>query len=50
MMEAFYQKFFETKRKDVAFNYAINAVKNYEEGGEKIFNSPFFWAGFIMLD
>jgi CHAT domain-containing protein len=50
MMETFYQKYVETNRKDVAFNYAINAVKNYEEGGKKIFNSPFYWAGFIMID
>lgn len=32
------------------YDYAINAVKNYEEGGKKIFNSPFYWAGFIMID
>ena len=50
MMSAFYEKYLEGNSKDSAFKYAVDAVRSYEIEGEQPFNSPYYWAGFVMMD
>ena len=50
MMSVFYEKYLEGYSKDNAFKYAIDAVRNYEVDGKQLFNSPYYWAGFVMMD
>ena len=50
MMSVFYEKYLEGYSKDEAFKYAIDAVINYEVNGKQPFNSPYYWAGFVMMD
>lgn len=50
MMSVFYDKYLEGNSKDDAFKYAIDAVINYEVNGKQPFNSPYYWAGFVMMD
>lgn len=50
MMSVFYEKYLEGYSKDNAFKYAIDAVRNYEVDGKQPFNSPYYWAGFVMMD
>lgn len=32
-----------------AFDYAVNAVRNYTENGVQPFSHPYYWAGYILL-
>lgn len=50
MMTVFYEKYLEGNSKDNAFKYALDAVRNYEVDGKQLFNSPYYWAGFVMMD
>lgn len=50
MMSVFYEKYLEGNTKDDAFKYAIDAVRSYKVDGKQIFNSPYYWAGFVIMD
>lgn len=50
MMSVFYEKYLEGNSKDDAFKYAIDAVRNWKVDGKLPFNSPYYWAGFVMMD
>ena len=50
MMSVFYEKYLDGNSKDDAFKYAIDAIRNYEIEGEQPFNSPYYWAGFVIMD
>lgn len=50
MMSVFYEKYLEGYSKDDAFKYAIDAVRNWKVDGKQPFNSPYYWAGFVMMD
>lgn len=51
MMTSFYQQLLAGASKRDAFDYAIKKVRNYiDEKGDKIYESPYYWASFIMLD
>ena len=49
MMSAFYEKYLEGHSKSEAFKYAVDYVRDYKKDGKQ-WNSPYYWAGFVMMD
>ena len=50
MMSAFYEKYLAGYSKSEAFKYAVDSVRDYRIDDEQRFDSPYYWAAFIMLD
>lgn len=48
-MEIFYHLLKAYKNAHRAFHEAVNEMKNYELDGVKIYENPYYWAGFIFL-
>jgi hypothetical protein len=50
-MEEFYRNYFSGTNKSKSLKLARNFVKNYiGEDGTKLFEDPYYWASFILLD
>lgn len=50
MMSAFYEKYLAGYSKSEAFKYAVDSIRYYRIDNEQRFDSPYYWAAFIMLD
>lgn len=51
LMVEFYRNYMSGKSIHCSLQDAQNYIKNYEdENGNKLFESPYYWAGFIILD
>ncbi len=51
LMKTFYEEYLRGGFKDAAFRNAINHVRSYkDENGDTPFESPYYWAAFIMMD
>lgn len=51
LMKSFYDGYLSGEAKDIAFRKATNAVRNYtDKNGDKPYESPYYWAAFIMMD
>ena len=51
LMKSFYDGYLNGETKDVAFRNATNTVRNYtDKNGNKLYESPYYWAAFIMMD
>lgn len=50
MMSVFYEKYLAGNTKDEAFKCAVDAVRSFQIDGKQTFNSPYYWAGFVMMD
>ena len=50
LMEAFYKEYLAGHDKYEAFRRAIDTVKNFKSGNERIYSSPYYWASFIIMD
>ena len=50
-MVEFYKNYLSGKTLQESLRNAQTYVRNYaDENGNKLFESPYYWAGFILLD
>ena len=50
LMGKFYEEWMGNgKTKRVAFRNAQHFMRNYEEGGKKIYSAPYYWGAFVMM-
>ena len=51
LMVEFYRNLMDGKTKHQSLKDAQKYIKNYvDESGNRMFESPYYWAGFIILD
>ena len=48
-MHSFYHTLNDSHSIESAFRAAIDFLKNYEEGGWKPYEAPFYWAGYELI-